>query len=93
MLDHELQRMKHKSTSNDKTLAHIISSTWMSRCWTLQEAVVSPQMCIQFADGIVDLDLSIRKHQQQMEKDHRTSSWQVSNGLLSLYNAMSCIGP
>lgn len=93
VLDLELQQIKRKTTSDDRILTHVLSSTWMSSCWTLQEAVVSPQIFIQFADGIVDLDLSIGKRQQQMEKAHRTSSWQVSNGLLSLYDAMPCIGP
>lgn len=93
VLDHELQQIKRKTTSDDRILTHVPSSTWMSSCWTLQEAVVSPKIFIQFADGIVDLDFSIRKRQQQIENAHRTSSWQVSNGLLSLYDAMPCIGP
>lgn len=93
VLDHELQQTKHKGISNDRTLANVLSLTWMSRSWALQEAVVSPQFFIQFADGIIDLDFSIRKRQKQMESDHRTIPWQVSTGLLFMYDAMPCMGP
>lgn len=55
VLDVDLQKVTSKDMNAEQLLSRIVCSSWMYRCWTLQEASLSrPQTCsFQFSDRIV----------------------------------------
>lgn len=55
VLDVDLQKVTSKDINAEQLLSRIICSSWMYRCWTLQEASLSrPQTCcFQFSDKTV----------------------------------------
>ncbi|KAF2222405.1 hypothetical protein BDZ85DRAFT_127531 [Elsinoe ampelina] len=54
VLDRELQAHRLSGASATEILARVIVSNWMTRCWTLQEGVLSRECVFQFADGAID---------------------------------------
>lgn len=40
----------------EEKLLRIVTSAWMQRLWTLQEAVLARQLVFQFADGLVEIE-------------------------------------
>ena len=55
VLDPELQTFSYGSVGVEQALALVLRSSWMSRCWTLQEASLSKAWYIQFKDVPIDL--------------------------------------
>lgn len=55
VLDVDLQKMTSKNLDAEEILSLIVCSSWMYRCWTLQEASLSQPRtcCFQFADKTV----------------------------------------
>ncbi|KAM4055735.1 hypothetical protein HRG_008411 [Hirsutella rhossiliensis] len=52
VLDKELCALKHKQCSQSELLLRIGLSGWMSRCWTMQEAIVAGgAIAVRFDDG------------------------------------------
>lgn len=47
-LDSELEQISQ--TFDEQMGAHVLCSSWMTRCWTIQEARLFPECYIQFAD-------------------------------------------
>ena len=54
-LDEELRSISLGNISLERALAHILSSSWMFRCWTLQEASIAQSCYVQFADKALAL--------------------------------------
>ena len=55
VLDPGLQYLSYKNLEAEQALAHVLCSSWMSRCWTLQEASLSKSWYIQFKDSVVHI--------------------------------------
>ena len=53
VLDNELLQTSSEGLSQEQILAHVLSSSWMTRCWTLQEASLAQLWCIQFEDRAI----------------------------------------
>jgi hypothetical protein len=56
VLDSGLQTLKlnpQTRTFDTDILAHIVCSTWMRRCWTLQEGALARRVCFQSRAGVV----------------------------------------
>lgn len=53
-LDARLERLQI-CPSTEECLARIYCSTWMRRCWTLQEQAIAKQCFVKFSDGFFDL--------------------------------------
>lgn len=52
VLDSELEQIPQ--TVSEQMSAYVLCSSWMTRCWTLQEARLSQTYYVQFADGLFD---------------------------------------
>lgn len=65
VLDKSLYSLNHKSYSQGELLLRIGLSSWMSRCWTMQEAVIAGgAINVRFADGwypLMDVVAFIRR--------------------------------
>lgn len=57
ILDRELQTINIGDTTFAQTLAHILCSSWMMRCWTLREASLADNAFVQFCDKRIPLKL------------------------------------
>lgn len=79
VLDSELQQISQ--TSQEQMSAHVLCSSWMARCWTLQEARLSQRCYVQFADGPFDLQNTERLVRQDGDDAQRRNSW---NDLMAL---------
>jgi hypothetical protein len=55
VLDSELMSLEISELSRTDLFAHILSSVWMCRSWTLQEVVLSTECAIQFKDSTFEL--------------------------------------
>ena len=55
VLDSELQTFSYCDLEMEQALALVLRSSWMSRCWTLQEASLSKTWFVQFRDNPVNL--------------------------------------
>ena len=55
VLDPELQTIPYSNLGVEQALALTLHSSWMSRCWTLQEASLSKAWYVQFEDKPVNL--------------------------------------
>lgn len=55
VLDPELQSLSYCNLGVEQALALVLRSSWMSRCWTLQEASLSKTWFVQFKDEPVNL--------------------------------------
>ena len=55
VLDPELQKITYGGLSIEQALALVLRSSWMSRCWTLQEASLSKAWFIQFNDNPINI--------------------------------------
>jgi hypothetical protein len=53
-LDARLERLQICSSA-EECLARTYCSTWMRRCWTLQELAIAKQCFVRFSDGFFDL--------------------------------------
>ena len=73
VLDSELQQIPQ--TFQEQMSAHVLCSSWMARCWTLQEARVSQRCFIQFADGLFDPQNAERLINQDGNNADRKHSW------------------
>ncbi|KAL9603999.1 MAG: hypothetical protein Q9219_000761 [cf. Caloplaca sp. 3 TL-2023] len=68
VLDPELQNIKHCTLQREQKYAHILSSSWMSRCWTFQEACVARVWFVQFADGHLAVDEQYFEFQREVDE-------------------------
>ena len=59
-LDSELQKIEGLKMPEERRLAHILCSSWMTRCWTLHESCLTQRSSVQFADCNVDLHFENR---------------------------------
>ena len=55
VLDPELRTFSYSSLGVKQALALVLRSSWMSRCWTLQEASLSKAWYVQFKDKSINL--------------------------------------
>ncbi|KAI1459087.1 hypothetical protein F4805DRAFT_456171 [Annulohypoxylon moriforme] len=55
VLDEGLQNIQHSYLESHEVSAHIISSAWMTRCWTYQEGILARRLFFQFQDGLYDI--------------------------------------
>ena len=55
VLDPELQNLSAAKLRAEQVIAHLLCSSWMTRCWTLQEASLSNSWYIDFKDGPVNI--------------------------------------
>ena len=65
VLDPELQDIKHRKMQKEQVFAHISCCSWMSRCWTFQEACMSRIFVIQFKDGYFVVDQQYFDYQEK----------------------------
>lgn len=45
-----------KDAPREEKVLRIVTSGWMQRLWTFQEAMLAKKLCFEFRDGLVDLD-------------------------------------
>ncbi|KAK4503019.1 hypothetical protein PRZ48_006446 [Zasmidium cellare] len=55
VLDQELEAARFSDLDDVEALIRIVTSRWMQRLWTFQEAVLAETLLFQFADRVVDL--------------------------------------
>ena len=60
VLDPELQTISYDTLGVEQALALVLRSSWMSRCWTLQEASLSRAWFVQFKDSPINLANTVR---------------------------------
>lgn len=83
VLDYDLQKMTSKHMDPEEILSRIACSSWMYRCWTLQEASLSrPETCcFQFADKTVSCqeisDASKRLPYLEIHNPRSSNRWSV----------------
>ena len=53
VLDSELQHLSLKHMRPSETFVRLVYSSWMGRCWTLQEGAIGLVCHVQFADGVI----------------------------------------
>lgn len=73
VLDSELQQISR--TSQEQMSAHVLCSSWMGRCWTLQEARFSQRCYVQFADGLFDIQNTERLVYKDLNDAARNYAW------------------
>ncbi|KEF57197.1 uncharacterized protein A1O9_07387 [Exophiala aquamarina CBS 119918] len=61
VLDADIRQMG-RGFSYSEAFLRIQFSSWSSRMWTLQEAVLTPKVFLQLKDDVVDLDVIIKAH-------------------------------
>lgn len=73
--------------------ARILCSTWMTRCWTYQEAAMSTKLLVQFADGIFPFSIKrgeILKQVELLRQQHpKDWQWRKSLDVLALMEELS----
>ena len=55
VIDPELRLISSGSSSKLQLRSHLLSSAWMTRCWTYQEARLTPKWTVALNDSIFDL--------------------------------------
>ncbi|KAK8024923.1 hypothetical protein PG990_002746 [Apiospora arundinis] len=81
VLDQELQKIDVKGMAFANTLAYVLCSAWMMRCWTLREASLANNAFVQFRDARVPLKLP--------RSSSRSAKTEASSALLAeLGNAL-----
>ena len=75
VLDAELQNISLHEISLEQACAHVLSSSWMTRCWTLQEACLSGNWVVQFKDGIMDPYVARERALAIRRKALKESAW------------------
>ncbi len=75
VLDPELQSISLQDLPLEQASAHVRSSSWMTRCWTLQEACLSGNWVVQFKDGIFDPYVAKERAYAMREKAMKKSAW------------------
>ena len=75
VLDAELQNISLQGIPLEQASAHVLSSSWMTRCWTLQEACLSGNWVVQFKDGIFDPYVAKERAYSVRQKATKTSTW------------------
>ena len=75
VLDPELQRISREGLTQEQLCAHVLCSSWMNRCWTLQEARLSSNWVVQFADGIFNPRTAEERLYEGRADANRTLSW------------------
>lgn len=83
VLDQELQKIDVKGMSFANTLAHVLCSAWMMRCWTLREASLANNAFVQFRDERMPLKLPRRSANPRTEADNALLA-ELGNSLLLL---------
>ena len=67
VLDHGLMRIDVPAESRSCLALRILTSVWMHRLWTLQEAVLAKDLILVFRDGLVSLNQIIDEIQKHPE--------------------------
>lgn len=75
VLDAELQDISLHDLPLEQASAHVLSSSWMTRCWTLQEACLSRNWVVQFKDGIFDPYVAKERAYAVRQKAIRDLGW------------------
>ena len=57
VLDSELQHLSLKHMRPSETFVRLVYSSWMGRCWTLQEGAIGLVCHVQFADGVIKFEV------------------------------------
>jgi len=57
VLESEMQQLSLKTTAPTQVLAQLAYSSWMGRCWTLQEGAAGRACYVQCSDGALALDV------------------------------------
>jgi hypothetical protein len=68
VIDSGIQDISSSAPLEEK-LVHVLSSRWMQRLWTFQEAVLAKKVYYQFSDGPVSLDELLKKIHSLTGKD------------------------
>lgn len=63
VLDSDIQLLNHGFTY-DEAFMRICYSSWSSRMWTLQEAVLSPAIVLQYGNGVTTFEEIMHIHDQ-----------------------------
>ncbi|KAI1086090.1 hypothetical protein F5B19DRAFT_502130 [Rostrohypoxylon terebratum] len=95
VLDEGLQNIQHSHLESYEVSAHIISSAWMTRCWTYQEGILARRLFFQFQDDLFDvmkyaiyeLDANNKTRKTKVLKDHSETSY----GLFTWFHAMPAL--
>lgn len=61
VLDSELPNLSLKRMRPSEAFVRLVYSSWMGRCWTLQEGAIGLVCLIQFADGVIQFEVK-RSH-------------------------------
>ena len=75
VLDAELQDISLHDLPLEQACAHVLSSSWMTRCWTLQEACLSGNWVVQFKDGIFDPYVAKERAYAVRQKAIKNCGW------------------
>ena len=57
VLDSELQHLSIKNMRHSEAFVRLVYSSWMGRCWTLQEGGIGLVCHVQFADGVIKFEV------------------------------------
>ena len=92
VLDAELQNISLHDIPLEQACTHVLSSSWMTRCWTLQEACLSGNWVVQFKDGILDPYIAKERAYAIRRKALKESAWddqvQLIQESISWYDKM-----
>ena len=75
VLDAELQNISLQDIPLEQASAHVLCSSWMTRCWTLQEACLSGNWVVQFKDGIFDPHVAKERAYAVRQKAIKDAAW------------------
>ena len=57
VLDSELEHLSLQSMCPSEVFVRLVYSSWMGRCWTLQEGAIGLVCHVQFADGVIQFEV------------------------------------
>ena len=72
VFDPELQQIDHDRVSKLNLRLQVLASSWMTRCWTFQEARLSRLLAIKLHSGLYDLATDYA-HQRQREPGNKNA--------------------
>lgn len=93
VLDRELEETSHLDLNLQELFARIRISSWMTRCWTLQEAALAQHLSIQFSDGNLDMSHSLDEHSKSLKADNIDINWDTRRRLCPFDNKVIVNGP
>ncbi|TEA10728.1 hypothetical protein C8034_v008607 [Colletotrichum sidae] len=86
VLDDELLQFEKSHEPYEALLARCLASKWNSRCWTLQEGMLSKRCAFQFGDRCVNM--SWWSHKFSFPRD--STAWRTTSGVRTQFDIQRC---